>query len=119
MPEIIDTKTVYVTFTNSDLTEGRGYQIPIHVCESPTTAVRVGLKKYVMGSNCPTKSIEMIRLDKMGWYISSEAIQLIKPSKEDNRADEMNASAQAAYNKAKSLGMTDDDIKSLMGHGKD
>ncbi len=116
MPEITETKTVYVTITNTDLTEGRGYRLPLHVCVSPTTAHRLGLKKCVMGSDCPVESVEMIKLDDNKWYIDASAIYLNYPTKDDSKADEMNAKTMTAYQKAKRLGMTDDEIKSLMGN---
>lgn len=40
--EIKETKDVWLTTVNSDLTEGRGYPVITHVCESPTTAARLG-----------------------------------------------------------------------------
>ena len=42
---ITDTKDVWVVYTNTDLTEGRGYQYPIHVCGSPATAERMAIRK--------------------------------------------------------------------------
>ena len=38
---ITDTKEVWVVYTNTDLTEGRGHQYPIHVCGSASTAARM------------------------------------------------------------------------------
>ena len=39
--EIQESKTVFIAWTNTDLTEGRGVQIPLAVCESQTTAKRL------------------------------------------------------------------------------
>jgi len=33
-------RIVYVAMTNTDLTEGRGWQIPLAVCEAESTAIR-------------------------------------------------------------------------------
>ncbi|HHO0758299.1 TPA: hypothetical protein ACRTNY_001360 [Aeromonas hydrophila] len=48
---ITDTKEVWVVYTNSDLTEGRGHQYPIHVCGSASTAARMATRKGVQGSD--------------------------------------------------------------------
>lgn len=53
----METKTYYSVYTNSDLTEGRGYHIPLALCESESTAVRLGKKKYVQGSDCPVNEL--------------------------------------------------------------
>jgi len=50
---IEDTKDVYVAWSNTDLTEGRGGQIPKHVAEVYETAVRLGHKGSVQGCDCP------------------------------------------------------------------
>lgn len=47
MVEIKETKDVWLTVTNSDLTEGRGRPVILYVCDSPVTAIRLGKKKSV------------------------------------------------------------------------
>jgi hypothetical protein len=44
-------RTVWVAYTNTDCTEGRGYDVPIAVCAAEATAVRLARKQYVQGSD--------------------------------------------------------------------
>jgi hypothetical protein len=41
----------HVVWCNSDLTEGRGYEFPMFVCESQVTALRLGRKRGVQGTD--------------------------------------------------------------------
>ena len=50
--KIEDSKKVWVAWSNTDLTEGRGKPIPKAVCEEESTAVRLGKKGDVQGSDC-------------------------------------------------------------------
>ena len=77
-----ESRTVYATMTNSDRTEGRGYEYPIAICESLITAKRLGKGKCVQGCDCRVIEVEIIKIDGKP-YIEISAIDLIKPSKED------------------------------------
>lgn len=110
--KILDAKDVWVAWTNTDLTEGRGHQIPRVVCASETTAIRLGKKGYVMGTDCPvTKSIA-VRLKGTGWLLPG---RIIEPSAEDLLQDAAREELRAIEDKARAAGLTDDDIKALRG----
>lgn len=107
-----NTKTVWVAYTNSDLNEGRGYDIPIATCEMEITAHRLARRQYVQGTNGPVRKTELIELDGK-WYVPSAAVDIVKPSKEDIAAQAKRDAVQAALFKAKDAGLTMDDLKLL------
>lgn len=45
--------TVFIPVSNTDLTEGRGNNIYLSHCKLKATAERLGIKKYVQGTDCP------------------------------------------------------------------
>jgi hypothetical protein len=106
---IEEVKEVYKTVTNSDLTEGRGYSQILAVAEIEETAARLGLKQYVMGTNCPVYKSLAIKID--GTWYAERAI--VKPSKEDLASYELRKMREEAEEKAKSLGLSDADIAKL------
>jgi len=75
-------KTVYVVYTNTDLTEGRGHEYPIAVCEMKSTARRLAHKKGVQGTDATVNESKSY-LIRARWY---GPVSMIKPSKEDVRA---------------------------------
>lgn len=110
------TKTVYVAYTNTDCTEGRGYDVPIAVCEMEATAKRIAKKQYVQGSDGPVRSVDLVKIgDK--WYAPSAAINIIKPSKDDVAVQARVDAKRDALEKAKALGLSEDDIKALAAGG--
>lgn len=115
-----ESRTVYATMTNSDRTEGRGYEYPIAICESLITAKRLGKGKCVQGCDCRVIEVEIIKIDGKP-YIEISAIDLIKPSKEDiaeqeeiDRKEAMKAARNAAIEKARAAGLSDSDIEALI-----
>jgi len=111
-------KMVYVAWSNTDLTEGRGWQYPYAVCDLEATAIRLGAKKYVQGSDCPVEKIEVFLVDNK-WY---GPIYVTSPSSEDKaieaklRAEEAALAAKmVVIEKAKALGLSDEDIAILKG----
>ena len=105
----METKVLFVTYTNSDLTEGRGYHIPIAVSETLSTSERLGKGKYVQGSNCPVNEVECIKVDKK-WYIPLDCVNVIKA----NETDLANEKKRIAIEKAKALGLSESDLKALL-----
>ncbi len=106
--------------TNSDLTEGRGYEYPIAVCEHHITATRLGKGRYAQGSDCRVMPIEMIEIEGK-WYVEISAITIIRPSEEDlaeqadiDEKEAMKAARNAAIEKARAAGLSDSDIEALI-----
>lgn len=109
MPE---TKTVWVAYTNTDLTEGRGQDLPLHYCELKATAQRLGARGYVMGTPCPVRPVTLVELDGK-WYVPSAAINIIPPSAADVAKQKLAESHEAILARAKAAGLSDDDINTL------
>lgn len=105
----METKVLYVTYTNSDNCEGRGYHIPIAVSETLSTGERLGKGNYVQGSNCPVNEAECIKVDNK-WYIPLDCVNVIKASE----TDLANENKRIAIEKAKALGLSEADIKALL-----
>lgn len=113
-----ETKPIYVVWTNTDLTEGRGDQIPIAYALSPTTAKRLAHKSGVHGCDADVRQFEAI-LHGGRWCAP---VRLELPSPEDReedakmaRAEAARAAKAAAIEKARSLGMTEEELKALGG----
>lgn len=110
------TKSVYVAYTNTDCTEGRGYDVPIAICEMESTARRLAKKQYVQGSDGPVRRVDLVKIgDK--WYAPSAAINIIKPSKDDVAMQARVDARREALEKAKAFGLSDEDIKALVAGG--
>lgn len=93
------TKTAYVVYTNSDLTEGRGHEYPKHVCETLTTARRLAKRNYVQGMDCPITTVEIV--NQRGCWIGP--VHVIPPTKEDIEAEKLINEAREINNKKKAL----------------
>lgn len=118
---IIEVVKVYVVYTNSDLTEGRGYNYPIYTCLSKTTAKRLASKRGVMGSDADVIESIAIKLDGRKHRFLSD-VQVTLPSSTDEEEDkklqqlkEKAKLAELVMEKAKSLGLSDEEIKTLRG----
>lgn len=107
-----ETRTVYVAYTNTDCTEGRGHDVPIAVCAKEATAIRLAHERYVQGSNGPVRTMELINIDGK-WYAPSACFTVIEPTKEDVSVQDAINSRRAAMEKAKIAGLTDDDMLAL------
>lgn len=104
----VETKDVWVAWTNTDLTEGRGYRVPLAVCELETTAIRLGRKGSVMGSDCHVSKATAVFL---GHWLVPGVIQAA--TKADSVAQGELGARRAAEAKAKAAGLTDEEIKAL------
>lgn len=115
--EITDSKEVWVVWTNTDRTEGRGYMYPLHVCESQATAIRKAKNEGVMGSNASVEKGLAVRVGNSGWLAP---VKIVAASEEDKRNDailrQMEEDKQrklAAIERAKAAGLSDEDIEAL------
>ncbi len=101
-----ETKDVFVLYTNTDLTEGRGNQYPISVCESESTAIREGCKKGVQGTDIRAEKEFAVRIDG-NWFAS---VNIIKPTSDDEMKDETAQKIQAIKEKLKNSGLTAEEM---------
>lgn len=120
-PTIQKTKQVYVAWVNSDLTEGRGFNRVLCVTQLEETARRLGKGKNVQGSDANV--VQDAALLVFGdWYIQGDILEPSAADEELWKANQEKAKAQKIFDKAveraKMLGLSDDDIKILQGAAK-
>lgn len=108
-PDTLTRKTVWVAWTNTDLTEGRGHSYPLAVCESPETARRLGKSQGVQGSNCPVREAEAFLID--GKWVGP--FKLHPEAEVDTILRKDREAKEAVLKKAKSLGLSEADIELL------
>lgn len=105
-------RTVWVAYTNTDCTEGRGHDVPIAVCAAEATALRLARNKYVQGSDGPVRAMEMVKVDGK-WYAPSAAFSVVEPTREDMAEQAAIDTRREAVAKAKAAGLTDADLLAL------
>lgn len=108
------TKKIYVVYTNTDLTEGRGMEYPLYYCELESTAIRLAQQKYVQGTNAPIYEKEAICIGSK-WYLPAALVHIQKPTRDDSAAQGKIDAMKAAVARAKAAGLTDNDIALLKG----
>lgn len=108
----MQTKEIYCVFTNTDLTEGRGSQIPLALCQVEQTAKRLAKGKYIMGSDAPYHAVKMVEIGGI-WHVPISAVTINKPSKEDAALQNKLDDFRSALQKAKDAGLSEEDIKLL------
>lgn len=118
----METVTVWLVYTNDDLTEGRGLQYVQYVCEKEATALRLAKGGYVQGTDCPIRQGTAF-FHEGNWYYPGTRV--MPPSRDDMEAEkrllaQRSAASRkkAALEKAALLGMTDDEIAALSWPGK-
>lgn len=110
-----ETRIVWVAYTNTDCTEGRGHDVPIAVCAAEATALRLARRQYVQGSDGPVRKMELVKIDGI-WYAPGAAITVIEPTREDVAAQVAIDAKREAIAKAKAAGLTDADLAALGLH---
>lgn len=118
---MLKSKTVWIVWNNTDGTEGRGIQYPLHVCETEAVAKRLSKGKYVMGSDCPITEFESPLISHT--YLAPYFLQ--RPNKEDIKRQEKIDKENEHKNKVKALidkmtekGFSDEEIH-LLTRSKD
>lgn len=99
----------YVAWTNTDLTEGRGFTVPFCVCACRSTAERMGKGASIQGSNCTVTEEECFVSN--GTYYGP--IRLVYPSSEDEVLERKREEKERAEAKALQLGLSQEDIDIL------
>ena len=103
------TKKVWIAWTNSDLTEGRGYSFPLAISESRSCALRLGKKMGVMGTDCMVEGFEAIQVD--GRWLAPFRFE--PPEDIDILDDKKYEARQKAIAAAKAAGLDDKTIEDL------
>ena len=109
--EIEKSKAVRVVYTNTDCTEGRGYDFPLFVCESEAAAMRLAKRRYVQGSDAPVKECVAVMVN--GSWLAPVRIET--STADDERKQVAINARREALKKAKDAGLSDDDLAWLGG----
>lgn len=112
-----NTKDVFVVWTNTDLTEGRGAEYAYAICRLEATAKRHAKGNYVMGTDCNITKEKMYRIGKR-WYFPGgyEDLGTDEDKREEDRLvkeREAKMRREKVLDKARALGLTDEDIATL------
>ncbi len=105
--------TLWAVYTNDDLTEGRGRQFVKHFCKMESTALRLAKKGYVQGTDCPVEPVDAFCVDGK-YFLPTSILNIVPPSREDEARQRTVDARKLALEKAKALGLTDDEIALLM-----
>lgn len=105
-------KAVWVAYTNTDCTEGRGQDVPIAVCALEATAMRLARGRYVQGTDGPVRPLELVSVDGK-WYAPTATIDVIEPTPADMASQAVLDTKRQAVAKAKAAGLTDEDLRAL------
>ena len=111
-----ETLTLWAVYTNDDLTEGRGREFVKHFCKEEATAKRLAKRGYVQGTDCPVKPVEALCADGK-YFLPTSMLNIIQPTAEDEASKRLIDARKLAMEKAKSLGLTDDEIAALVKGG--
>jgi hypothetical protein len=103
---------LYVVFTNTDLTEGRGYQIPIAWSVNKYTAQRMARGEGVMGSNADVRVVDTLLVEGKQ-YLALDYVLLEHPTKEDKLKEQQEEERNTILTKMKELGVTEEMLNGL------
>ena len=110
----LERRVVWVAYTNTDLTEGRGRDVPLGVCAAEVTALRLARRRYVQGTHGP---VQPVVLQKIGdeWYAPCTPMSIVIQgmSAEDIAEQAALDARRAALEKAKKAGLTEADLQAL------
>lgn len=104
--------TLWAVYTNDDLTEGRGRQFVKHFCKTQATAVRLAKRGYVQGTDCPVEPVKAIMVEGK-YFLPTSMLNIVPPTKEDEDQQRRIDDQKRALEKAKALGLSDDEIAAL------
>ena len=107
--EISEVMDVFVVWTNTDCTEGRGYQYPIHVCQKRSTALRLSKRKGVQGTDAEVTTGLAVKVN--GSWLANVRIE--RPTAEDDKLQAIIDAKDAVIAKMVAAGISDDEMKIL------
>lgn len=105
----------WVVVVNTDLTEGRGYQVPLAVCDLEATARRLAEGANVQGSNGEVYRVPLTACpDNPHGATLCGPIHLISPSTEDHKVQVQIDKHRKAVQRARDAGLSEEDIQLLV-----
>ena len=116
MIEVAQERPAWVVYINTDLTEGRGAEYPVHVCTVQATAHRLAKGAGVQGTDASVSPSKIMRfafpdLRQWDWY---GPVKVVPPSTQDMKAQGVLDRRQEVIERLKASGASDEDLKVLM-----
>jgi hypothetical protein len=105
----VKSREVFAVMGNRDLTEGRGGNFVKSYCEVYATAVRLGNKGYIQGSNCPIETRPLYKIEEFGRWLGP--VEIFPPSQADTKHQLTLDKYKSAMAAAVSAGLTQEQIK--------
>lgn len=102
----------WAVLVNSDLTEGRGVERIKCICELEATARRLSRQASTQGTDGTVWPVELLHHNGRTYG----PIDLTLATEQDVKAQQALDRRYALVEKAKALGMSDDEIAELWGH---
>jgi hypothetical protein len=98
-------------FVNSDLTEGRGFERIKALCKIEATALRLAKRANVQGSD------GVVRKIRLSWHDGKfhGPVELTMPTSADEATQKMLDRRRSAFEKARALGLSTEDLDALQG----
>lgn len=109
LPKIKETREAFSVWTNSDLTEGRGFQYPVAHCWTESTARRLAAGCGVQGSDGEVIPFTAIKVDR-GWL---GPVRIQTPSQGDLERENQLREYQEAVAKARASGLSEEEIQRI------
>ena len=104
-----ETKEAWAVLVNTDLDEGRGRQYVKHLCEMEVTAVRKAHKADVQGTNGTVVRVDLVKRNNT-WF---GPVEIERPTSDDQKSQLVIDAKRKAEEKARSLGLTEDELAAL------
>lgn len=114
--EIEDMRTAFAAYSNTDLTDGRGEEYPYVICKTKITAERLGEGAYVAGTDCPVREVTVFEYMGMTYgpiFINQPTQTDIHLQEQREKCEQAERKKLAAIEKAKSLGLSEQDLEAL------
>ena len=84
------------------------------ICRTEATAKRIGKHGYVQGSDCPIEKILPLTLEGAE-FLPLRFFRIEEATREDEKVNERLQVVRSAVERAKALGLTDEDIIAMRG----
>ena len=110
--DIKEVKEVWIVQTTKDMTEGRTPSTNWKVCETESTARRIGKGRFVMGSDCPIEKSFAVKIGH-SWFYPGE---IVHANDDDLRLEERKAAKMSLIERLESKGFTKEEIDLLGNH---
>lgn len=103
------TREAWLIEVNTDLTEGKGHNVPLALCSIEATANRMARGRNVQGSAGNVSPVKLIAIGGR-WY---GPVDILEPSAEDVTVQKATDASRAVVARAKAAGLNDADIEAL------